>query len=143
MTRQKFDLHIHSDRSDGRFSAEHVLELCAASGLQVVALTDHDLANVVDPGEWTFGSRTLRVISAAEISGTHEDREFHLCVYFPHEVPTGFRDFCQQRAKDRADRYEAAVQNIGLPGVQEADQAAKDGQRALTRLHLAHALVEA
>jgi 3',5'-nucleoside bisphosphate phosphatase len=143
LTRQKFDLHIHSDLSDGRFPAEDVLERCAAAGLHVVALTDHDLANAVHPGEWRFGSRSIRVISAAEISGTHEGREFHLCVYFPGDVPTGFRDFCAIRAKERAVRYSSAVQSIGLPGLECEDDEALRGKRALTRLHLAQALVQA
>ena len=109
----------------------------------MVALTDHDLANAVDPGEWRFGSRTLKVISAAEISGTHLNRELHLCVYFPGGVPTAFRDFCERRAKARAIRYETAVENIGLPGLTSPDQDAHDGRRAITRFHLAQALVDA
>lgn len=134
---------MHSDLSDGRFPAVDVLERCAAAGLHVVALTDHDLANAVDPGEWRFGSRTIRVISAAEISGTHDGREYHLCVYFPGDVPTGFRDFCAVRARERAVRYNSAAQSIGLPGLNCVDDEARDGRRALTRLHLAQALVQA
>ena len=40
---RRFDLHLHTNRSDGRFEPEEVLRRCAASGLEVVALTDHPL----------------------------------------------------------------------------------------------------
>ena len=90
---QLFDLHMHSDRSDGRFSPEEVLERAVEGGLQVVALTDHDLIGAVDPGLHRIGTRDLHVLAGAEISGTHDGREFHLLVYFPGEPPAGFVDF--------------------------------------------------
>ncbi len=140
---QLFDLHMHSDRSDGRFSPEEVLERAVEGGLQVVALTDHDLIGAVDPGLHRIGTRDLHVLAGAEISGTHDGREFHLLVYFPGEPPAGFVDFCSDQVKARARRYDAAVHNIALPGVASSPESARDGHLALTRLHLARALVDA
>ena len=42
----------------------------------------------------------------------------------------------------RADRYTEAVRRIDLPGLPPADAQARRGERALTRTHLAQALVE-
>ena len=121
---QLFDLHMHSDRSDGRFSPEEVLERAVEGGLQVVALTDHDLIGAVDPGLHRIGTRDLHVLAGAEISGTHDGREFHLLVYFPGEPPAGFVDFCSDQVKARARRYDAAVHNIALPGVASSPESA-------------------
>ena len=90
----RFDLHLHSLRSDGRFSPEEVLARCAAGGLDVVAITDHDLTLPVPAGKHTFGGRTVTLLAGAEISGMYEGVEYHLLVYFPGQAPEGFRDFC-------------------------------------------------
>lgn len=142
---QLFDLHLHSSRSDGRYAPEEVLEKAVEGGLEVIALTDHDLIGAVDPGVHAFGSRSLRVISGTELSGTHDGREYHLLVYFPGDPPPGFVAFCEQQIKARSERFDAAVHNIALPDLPTAAEAASspDGEVALTRLHLAHALVEA
>lgn len=140
---KRIDLHIHSTLSDGSLPPEEVLATCAEVGLDTIAITDHDLVTSLDPGEHRFGSRTVRFIAGAEISGTHEGRELHLLVYFPGEAPTAFLDLCDGQIRFRAERYDAAIDALGLSGLSGADAAAHGGRRALTRLHLAQAVVEA
>ena len=36
------DLHVHSNASDGTFSPSEVVRLAARTGLDAIALTDHD-----------------------------------------------------------------------------------------------------
>lgn len=38
----KVDLHIHTTYSDGAFSPEMIVDTAIDSGLDVIALTDHD-----------------------------------------------------------------------------------------------------
>ncbi len=140
---RRFDLHLHTDRSDGAWCPEEMIERCLEGGLEAVALTDHDLSTALRPGPHCGGGRSLTLIAGAELSGVHEGREYHLLVYFPREVPDSFRDLCVHRAKERAVRYGAAVDSIGLPGLPEVDDAAAEGARALTRHHLARGLVHA
>jgi hypothetical protein len=137
------DLHVHTSRSDGRFEAEHVLEQAAAGGVGVLALTDHDVVGPFDPGVHQVGQRRIRVVVAAEVSGTHHGREYHLLVYFPHAAPTGFQDFCQAQVRERAQRYDTAIGRLGLPGLAPAPAQAYSGELALTRHHLARAIVAA
>ncbi len=129
------DLHLHSSASDGRFTAREVLERCAAVGLEVVALTDHDLPPALEPGTHTIAGRTLHLIAGAELSGMHEGREFHLLVYFPGTVPAAFTRFCEERCEERRHRFRTALERLGLPLEHPPDA------RALTRLHLARLLV--
>lgn len=138
----RFDLHLHTDRSDGRFSQEEVLDRCARGGLEVIALTDHDFAPDLQPGVHQLGSHRLHVLAGAEVTGVHDGRELHLLVYFPGDVPTGFREFCRRQTVARARRYALAVDNLGLPDLAAPDARALGGDKALTRLHLAHALVD-
>lgn len=140
---RRFDLHLHSTRSDGAFAPEEVLRRCAARGLDVVALTDHDLVGSAAPGVHTIDGRELQVIAGAELSGTHDGHEYHLLVYFPGEIPEAFSAFCRQRVAARAVRYRDALRSLNLAGLTEPGPDAENGERSLTRHHLARALVAA
>ena len=138
----RIDLHLHSSLSDGRLSPEQLLEECTEAGLDCIALTDHDLPPALNAGRNVVGKRAIHVIHGVEISGAHEDREFHLLVYFPGQMPLSFQKFCRERAQKRAIRYENARKKLAIPSIPAASDSARSGQRSLTRFHLAQALVE-
>jgi predicted metal-dependent phosphoesterase TrpH len=133
---------MHSDRSDGRHPADAVLEQAVKGRLDVIALADHDLPNVLTPGVHELKGRSLRVLAAAEVSGSHEGKEFHLLAYFPGSMPESFRDFLRERARSRAERYDTAVRRLPFADVPLSDDDARDGRRSLTRHHLYRALRE-
>lgn len=132
-TKLLLDLHLHSDRSDGRHPPEEVLRRGLAGGLDLLALTDHDLPPALPAGQ----HGRLRVIEGVELSGSHEGREFHLLCWFPGAMPPAFVALLRARACARARRYDHAAVRLGLP---PAEDAAHAGERALTRQHLARAL---
>ena len=138
----RLDLHLHSTRSDGAFSPKEVLARCAAGRLDVIAMTDHDLPPDLEPGRHDVDGRPIHVIAGAEVSGQHAGREYHLLVYFPGPVPESFRAFCREQCQARAERYIEAIRRLGFPELPPPDAHAVSGERAITRLHLAHALVE-
>ena len=41
------DLHLHTNASDGRLTPGELVDLAAASGLRVMAVTDHDTTAAV------------------------------------------------------------------------------------------------
>lgn len=137
----RFDLHLHSLRSDGRYEPGEVLLRCARGGLDVVALTDHDLPTEMPLGRVQIEGRSLLVLAGAELSGMHAGSEQHLLVYFPGSVPEGFRSFCAQQCVARAQRYAAAIERLGMPDLDAPSCAAQQGEMALTRHHLARQLV--
>ena len=134
----RLDLHLHTTASDGRYPALEVLGLCAKRGLHTVALTDHDVPPELAAGPHTVDGRTIRLVHAAEVSAVHEGMELHFLVYFSGPMPQRFIDFLTHRAQRRAERYDLAAAALGLP---PADDDARAGRRALTRHHLARALV--
>lgn len=143
MTTLRLDLHLHSDASDGAFDADDLLRRCAAGGLDVVALTDHDLPPVRPAGAWHGGGRALRVLHGVELSGVHDGHELHLLAWFPGPMPDAMVAYCRARAQARAERYDRAIASLGLDGLARAPVDARAGGRSLTRHHLARALVEA
>ncbi|MCK6503000.1 PHP domain-containing protein [Myxococcota bacterium] len=141
--RARFDLHLHSTRSDGRLSPAQVLDQAARNGLDVIALTDHDCAPALPWGPVRVAGRTVHVLHAAEVSGAWDGREQHLLVYFPQAVPTEFARLMRSLCMARAQRYERAAEGLGLAGLTPPDEAAWRGERALTRVHLSQAIVDA
>jgi hypothetical protein len=107
----------------------------------VIALTDHDQVGALPPGDYRFEGRSLRLLAAAELTGTHQGQEQHLLVYFPGEPPTGFLDLCRQQSAERARRYQLLRQALNEPDLAPAPPEAFRGERALTRHHLARELV--
>ncbi len=132
---------MHSDRSDGHHSPDALLAQAAVGGLDVLALTDHDLPPALVPGVRQVDGRRVRVIAAVELSTMHLGTEQHLLVYFPDQMPVGFSAWCTQRAAWRAQWYDEALDALDLPQVARADAQARAGRRCLTRVHLARALV--
>lgn len=141
-TARRIDLHLHSDRSDGRFPFETVIERCLSGNLDFIAITDHDLTPPVSPGVIERDGRRVFLLGGAEISGFHADTEQHLLVYFPGDIPREFRELCQGLSRARAERYDTAVRRLGID-LPPADDAARSGERALTRHHLARAMIAA
>ena len=139
----RLDLHLHTHLSDGRDSPEAVVQVAAERGLTTIALTDHDVPPALHAGDHHVGSRIIRVLHAAEVSGAHPARELHILAYFSGEMPAGFRAFLRGRAQARAERYDTALDALGADDVPRADAAARAGDRALTRHHLAQALIAA
>ena len=111
--------------------------------LDIIALTDHDLTTHLAPGVHRHESQSVYVIHGAEITGTHEGKEYHLLVYFQREAPSNFVAFCAKQTAERRKRFESARKSINLPGIRDADYFQEQGTLALTRHHLAQAIVAA
>lgn len=141
--RARVDLHLHSRRSDGALDADALLRACAAAGLDVLALTDHDLPPCWAAGAQVVQGREVRVVHGAEVSVAHAGRELHILIYTPGEMPPRLRRFLEGRARARAARYAEACARTGLPGLAPPDDEACAGARALTRHHVARAIFEA
>jgi len=75
------DLHIHSTYSDGTLSPAAIVDLAKKSGLQAIALTDHDtmagVAEALDRGRQV----DVKVIAGIEISAWHENMPLHILGY--------------------------------------------------------------
>ena len=99
------DLHLHTRASDGTLTPEQlIIDLCAARGLRVVAISDHDstegLPAALDAAKRHDG---LRVIPAIELSTDVPGSEIHVLGYF---IDTSDADFQRTLTQFREGRYE-------------------------------------
>jgi len=79
--KQNFDLHSHSNTSDGSFSPTELVEYASKNNIMTLAVTDHDTVNgvveAVEAGE-KFG---VTVIAGVEISIDFDPGTMHICGY--------------------------------------------------------------
>ena len=152
------DLHMHSNISDGRLSPQGVLESAVCGGLQVISLTDHDVypqlkwgihhisTSVVDKEQiQNTKTKKIFVIHGTEISVSYEETEQHVLVYFPREAPEEFKGYCKKLCKSRAKRHDEIIDILRSKGCNNLEYSgleAREGSRALTRLHVAQQLIE-
>ena len=81
----KVDLHIHTTYSDGAFSPELIVDTAIESGLDVIALTDHDniLSYDIAKKYAKDNDKKLEIIQGVEINTIYKGYEVHILGYFP------------------------------------------------------------
>jgi predicted metal-dependent phosphoesterase TrpH len=81
------DLHMHTTYSDGRWSAEQLLDHLTQEGFGLIAVTDHDRVDTVASIQQLGDEKHLTVLAAVEISAAwHGKMADVLCYGFnPHD----------------------------------------------------------
>lgn len=76
------DLHMHSYfSSDGEFAPEQLMTDCAAAGLKLVALTDHNTVAGVDRALSAAARAGINCLPALEIDCMHDGVSLHILGY--------------------------------------------------------------
>ncbi len=78
----KFDLHLHSYFSDGRYSPKIVVEECKKLGLEVMSLTDHENVDGVPEAMRAGEELGIKVIPGIELAACYHGEEYHMLGYF-------------------------------------------------------------
>lgn len=86
--RVRSDLHGHTLYSDGRITPERYVEDRRAAGIQIVALSDHDVLAGTIRGAVAAMRAGLYSLPAVEVTaflhhGTERAEQFHILAYFP------------------------------------------------------------
>jgi len=139
-----FDLHIHTNASDGIFTTNEIIDLAFKKGLEGIAITDHDtvqgiqnLASAKNPGK-------ISLIPGIELSTEYQDREIHILGYLfdPESLP--FLDLLEQVQNARRQRIFKIVDKLNQLGydvdIAEVESAAGFG--SVGRPHVAYVLVQ-
>src|SRR5215210_1923881 len=79
----KVDLHNHSTASDGRLTPAQIVDLAAARGVRVFALTDHDSTEgIAEARRAAERHEQLFLVPGVELSCDLEGDEAHILGYF-------------------------------------------------------------
>jgi predicted metal-dependent phosphoesterase TrpH len=139
-----FDLHSHSNISDGLLTPAELVAHAATHGVDVLALTDHDDVGGLEAARVAAIRHNIQFVNGVEISVTWKKRTLHIVglKIDPEnlalknalaEVRIG-RDF-------RAQQMGAGLAKVGILNAYEGAKAIAN-QSIITRIHFARFLVE-
>ncbi|THU69672.1 hypothetical protein C4D60_Mb08t16850 [Musa balbisiana] len=82
-----FELHCHSNHSDGFLSPSAVVERAHSNGVKVLALTDHDTMAGIPEATETAQKYGMRIIPGVEISAIYSPRCFLVFIIVYSSIP--------------------------------------------------------
>jgi len=139
-----FDLHSHSTASDGTLSPAELLKRAHAQGVDVLALTDHDVLDGLVEAGLAARDHDIQLVPGVEISVTWASQVIHIVALgIDPEQPDlvrglqGLRDLREGRAEEIGQRLARA----GIKDAAEGARALASGQ-IVSRTHFARFLVE-
>ncbi|MFG3246967.1 PHP domain-containing protein [Streptomyces sp. NPDC048187] len=139
----RIDLHTHSTASDGTDTPAQLVRKAAATGLDVVALTDHDTTRGHAEAVAAL-PEGLTLVTGAELSCRLDGISMHMLAYlFDPEEPAllAERELVRDDRVPRARAMVARLNELGVPVTWE--QVARiAGEGSVGRPHVASALVE-
>lgn len=140
----RIDLHTHSLASDGTQTPTELVRAAAATGLDVLAITDHDTAAGWAEAAGAAAEVGIELVRGMEISTRHRGAPVHLLAYLPDAAHPGLAGELQRILGGRGDRVPAMVERLRAGGsaitVDDVRRANPDTP-APGRPHVADALV--
>jgi predicted metal-dependent phosphoesterase TrpH len=140
-----YDLHSHSTASDGTLTPTALIERALRQGVDVLALTDHDVLDGLEEAEAAARASRLRLIPGVEISVNWGSRVIHIVALDidpSHSLLCrGLEDLRGQRLQ-RAERIGQRLARLGIEGAWAGARELASGQ-IVTRSHFAQYLVNA
>ncbi|MCE8016654.1 PHP domain-containing protein [Halomonas sp. MCCC 1A17488] len=140
------DLHMHSTASDGALAPAEVVALCAARGVRLMALTDHDtVAGVAEAGEAAI-RLGVSLLPATELSTRWHGVGIHVVGLLPQGARGALAEGLEAQARAREARAEEIAGRMEKLGLDDALARAREQagpHRPLGRPDFARALVAA
>jgi 3',5'-nucleoside bisphosphate phosphatase len=142
---ENFDLHNHSTRSDGMLSPTQLIELATRTGVDAIALTDHDTLEGLEEAQAAARAAGIGFVPGVEISVSWGDTTLHVVGLDvdPHApaLREGLASIRSGRLA-RAREIGRALEKLGFAGTFDAAlQLARD-ERVISRTHFARHLAE-
>lgn len=141
----KLDLHVHTTASDGSCDPSDVVERAAASGLDVISISDHDTVAALPRAIRAAAARSLQIVPGIEVSSTLDDREYHILGYFIDPDAPAVRNHERRAVELRGQRMLEMVGRLKRQGLliemDDVLEAVGPDGSVVGRPHLARALV--
>ncbi|HZK33469.1 MAG TPA: PHP domain-containing protein [Tissierellaceae bacterium] len=140
----KYDLHIHTNYSDGIYSPEEVVDLARTVNLSGIAITDHDTTSGVEIAiKYSKTLNDLTIIPGIELSCVYRNEEVHILGYYIDYKNPDLLNITNKLINSRIERGVKTVNKINELGL-KLD--IKDVKKFTTtefigRPHIARALI--
>lgn len=137
------DLHIHTTASDGQYSPSEMVRKARGSGIECMAITDHDTVEGVAEAFQTGKTLGVRVIRGVELSAK-DDKNLHILGYNFSPEAAELKELCLTMKNSRDKRKYRIIDYLKALGVEipleEVEQIA--GGDIIGRPHFAQVMVK-
>jgi predicted metal-dependent phosphoesterase TrpH len=140
-----YDLHAHSDRSDGTLSPAEVVDLAARRDLAGIALTDHDTFEGLDEAAAAADELGLDFVPGIEFSAELDGASLHILGYWVDPDDAAVNAELDRLTATRFRRGELIVEKLRELGFDLSFDRVRElaGGQTIARPHVAQAMVEA
>jgi predicted metal-dependent phosphoesterase TrpH len=140
-----FDLHAHTDRSDGTLAPAEVVTLAVERGLEGIAITDHDTFAGLDEAEVASGAAGIAFVPGIEFSAEYQGASLHILAYWADPDDAAIRDELQRLTDTRFRRGELMIEKLQALGHDISFERVHEiaGGETIARPHVATAMVDA
>jgi len=139
-----YDLHSHTQASDGVLSPTALVQRAASMQVGVLAITDHDTVGGVEEAQRAAHGLPLRVLAGVEASTLWENHEIHIVGLDLDCQHPALNHFLAQQHQCRMTRAQAIAERLDRARIPNAlagaERLAQGG--VITRGHFARYLVE-
>ena len=139
-----YDLHTHTQYSDGALAPSAMVQRAAANGIRVLALTDHDEVSGLAEARAAAAAAGIRLVDGVEISVTWHGHTIHvlgLAIDPAHPVLTAGLATVRAGRDARAERIAAALEALGYDGALAGARGYATNPALVSRTHFARWLV--
>lgn len=140
----RFDLHVHTNHSDGKLSPSEMIDIAVRKGLSGIAITDHDTTTGIDEAIYRSNIyNNFKVIPGIELSSVYNDEEVHILGYFIEYKNPNLIKITNKLKKARIDRGEKIINKLNTLGyeISMKDVILFSGEDYIGRPHIARALI--
>ena len=140
---EKYDLHCHSNISDGVFSPEEIVTRAGEQEVKMLALTDHDTVQGLFRAKQKANELGITLISGVEISTEWENKDIHVVGLNFDENHPAMLNLLEKQTEMRQQRAQEISQKLEKINVFNAlDGASALTNGEVTRAHFARYLVQ-
>jgi predicted metal-dependent phosphoesterase TrpH len=140
-----YDLHCHSNISDGTLTPSELVDRAAGRGVKVMALTDHDDVDGLDEARAAAARHGMTFINGVEISVSWRSHTLHIVgLGINPEYPPlvqGLRLVRSGRG-ERAQKMSDELAKAGIGGALQGAYHYANNPKMISRTHFARYLVE-
>lgn len=141
----RFDLHMHSNMSDGALAPAELMQRAADAGVQMLALTDHDTIGGLSEARAAAVSLGMQFVNGVELTADWRGRVVHLVGLGFDAAAPAFDLYMQNLMLLRDDRAQEIARKLHKKGLPEnLYELARDhaGDSQIGRPHFAKALLD-
>ncbi|MCF7796830.1 MAG: PHP domain-containing protein [Lentisphaeria bacterium] len=136
------DLHMHSTFSDGLLTPQQLAQKCAAQGLDVCVLTDHDTLGGFAEFQSACDELGMQTFTGIELSTTFHGASFHVLGYGVDRENPQLRAHLHQTIVNRRNRLLQILEELKVLGIAlDQDAVMNDDATRVGRPKIADMLV--